>query len=71
MHVIIFIIIAYALRHRFLDEDANSYEKIMYYGACAVFSPLVGPFFYKYIYKDPKPNLDEDPNDCYIDPGML
>ena len=46
MHVIIFIIIAYALRHRFLDEDDGKWGEILYYGLSAAWTPLIGiPLF--------------------------
>lgn len=46
MHIIVFIIIAYALRHRYLDEDDGKWGKILYYGLSAAWSPLIGiPLF--------------------------
>ena len=59
MHVILFIIIAYALRHRFLDEDDGKWGEILYYGLSAAWTPLIGiPLFV--MIKKSKPMTEKD-----------
>ena len=67
MHVIIFIIIAYALRHRYLDGDDGKWGKVLYYGLSAAWSPLIGIPLYVLIKKSRPMDKEEEKDDdgCY------
>lgn len=72
MHVIVFIIIAYALRHRYLDEGADREHKFFYYAFSAAFSPVVGIPAYIAFVKNANPMSEEEErrhrNDCVMNP---
>ena len=69
MHVILFIIIAYALRHRFLDEDDGKWGEILYYGLSAAWTPLIGiPLFVMIKKSKPMTEEEEKRHKCYMNP---
>ena len=47
MVTLTFLIIAYAIRKRFLPEDATRADRVLYYVFSVCFTPLIGPWFYK------------------------
>lgn len=47
MVTLLFILIAYMVRKRFLSEDATRGDKVLYYCFSVVMTPLIGPWFYK------------------------
>lgn len=47
MVTLTFLIIAYAIRKRFLHEGTSSGDKVLYYVFSVCFTPLIGPWFYK------------------------
>jgi len=50
MVAVLFIIIAFAIRRRFVAEGAKWYDKAFYYGLSVVFTPLFGPWIYRILY---------------------
>jgi len=59
MVTLFFIIIAYSIRGRFIGENATWSCKAFYYLACACFTPLIGPWFYKLIIESRPADPDE------------
>lgn len=59
MVTLMFILIAYAIRKRFLSEDAATGDKVLYYVFSVVMTPLFGPWFFRNLMKS-KP---ADPNE--------
>ena len=49
MVTLLFILIAYAIRKRYLPEDATRVDKALYYIFSVVMTPLVGPWIFKII----------------------
>jgi len=49
MVTLLFILIAYAIRKRYLPEDATRGDKALYYIFSVVMTPLVGPWIFKII----------------------
>lgn len=47
MITLTFILIAYLIRGRFLPEEATRSDKVLYYVASVVMTPLIGPWFFK------------------------
>ena len=47
MITLTFILIAYAIRRRFLNENAKWYDKTFYYVLSVCLTPLLGPWLYK------------------------
>ncbi len=47
MITLIFLLIAYCIRNKYLSENARWYDKVFYYVVSVVLTPLVGPWFYK------------------------
>ena len=71
MVTLTFLIIAYAIRKRFLAEDAGGWEKLIYYSVCVVTTPLFGPMVYKWLVS-PNPGNDNDKDGYgYTYPGFL
>ena len=58
MVTLLFILIAYAIRKRYLPEDATRGDKVLYYIFSVIATPLFGPWFFKIIINS-KPS---DPN---------
>jgi len=73
MVTLTFLIIAYAIRKRFLPEDANRWDKLIYYSFCVVCTPLFGPWIYKWVIEpNPKDDSNKDDDCCgYIYPDFL
>jgi len=59
MVTLLFILIAYAIRKRYLPEDATREDKVLYYIFSVVATPLFGPMFFKKLIES-KP---ADPNE--------
>ena len=49
MVALLFILIAYAIRKRYLPEDAGGWERLTYYSVCVIATPLFGPKVYKWL----------------------
>ena len=47
MIILLFLIIAYCIRKRYLAEDATRSERVLYYVLCVVATPLLDPLVYK------------------------
>ena len=47
MVTLLFILIAYAIRKRYLPEDASRGDKALYYVFSVVMTPLIGPWVFK------------------------
>lgn len=47
MLTLIFLTIAYFMRHRYFHENTDRRDKVIYYGMCVVLSPLFGPLLWK------------------------
>lgn len=47
MVTLTFILIAYLIRGRFLPEEATRGDKVLYYAASIVMTPIFGPWFFK------------------------
>ena len=47
MVTLLFILIAYAIRKRYLPEDASKLEIAIYYAFSVTMTPLFGPWLYK------------------------
>jgi hypothetical protein len=73
MVTLLFLIIAYAIRKRFLPEDANRWDKLIYYSFCVVCTPLFGPRVYKWVAEpNPKDESNKDKDSiAYTYPGFL
>ena len=61
----LWLIIAYALRKRYLPDDASFKEKLVYYGCCVALTPLIALLFFhaidsegSYNQSTPCPNMD-------------
>jgi hypothetical protein len=59
MVTLLFILIAYAIRKRYLPEDATRGDKVLYYVFSVVATPLFGPWFFRKLMES-KP---ADPNE--------
>ena len=46
MVTLLFILIAYAIRKKYLPEDASRGDKLLYYLFCVFLTPLIGPWVY-------------------------
>ena len=68
---ILFIIIAFALRHKFLPEDAPVLMKVFYYGANAVISPLLALPFFKWINSQLPSDSDEPNTNIFANPLLF
>lgn len=73
MVTLMFILIAYAIRKRFLPEDATRGDKVLYYIFSVVMTPLIGPFIFKILIESKSyPNNDnEDHSVIGTYPGFL
>jgi len=60
MVTLLFILIAYAIRKRYLPEDATRGDKMLYYVFSVVATPLFGPWLFKKLIVESKP---ADPNE--------
>lgn len=71
MVTLLFILIAYAIRKRYLPEDAGGWEKLVYYSACVVATPVFGPKIHKWLMK-PNVETGNDRTKCgYTYPDFL
>ena len=61
MVTLLFIIIAYAIRKRFLPEGATRGDKVLYYALSVYMTPLLGPWFFKVIINS-KPADPKEPS---------
>ena len=59
MVTLTFLIIAYAIRKRFLPEDATRGDKIMYYLANITMTPILGPWIYLFVASKSDSDSDE------------
>ena len=59
MVTLTFLIIAYAIRKRFLPEGTTRADRMLYYALSVVMTPLLGPWFFKNLMES-KP---ADPNE--------
>lgn len=59
MVTLLFILIAYAIRKRFLPEDATRGDKILYYIFSVVLTPLLGPWVFKNLMESEPCSEDE------------
>ena len=71
MVTLLFILIAYAIRRRFLPEDASRWEKLVYYSVCIVTTPLFGPMVYKWLTRPNSENGDDEGGYGHTYPGFL
>lgn len=73
MVTLMFILIAYAIRKRFLPEDATRGDKVLYYIFSVVMTPLIGPFIFKILIESKSyPNNDNEDNSVIgTYPGFL
>lgn len=73
MVTLTFLIIAYAIRKRFLAEDASRGDKVLYYLFSVTMTPLAGPWIYKMITESKYYTEDEEKHHGYgyTYPGFL
>jgi len=69
MVTLLFILIAYAIRKRYLPEEATYGDKLIYYAASIVLTPLLGPYFFK-ILVDSKSSDDHKPG-SHVFPNIV
>lgn len=62
MVTLTFLIIAYAIRKRFLAEDASRGDKVLYYLFSVVMTPLIGPWFFKVLIESKAMTPEEEKN---------
>jgi len=62
MVTLLFILIAYAIRKRYLPEAASRMDKIIYYSFCVVMTPLFGPWLFKF-FKESRSAGSDSPED--------
>ena len=72
MVTLTFLIIAYAIRKRFLPEGISRGDRILYYLFSVVMTPLFGPWFFKNLMES-KPYSEEHKSSGCIGtyPGFL
>ena len=74
MVTLTFLIIAYAIRKRFLHEDTSRGDKMIYYIFSVCFTPLFGPWIYKFIVESKAMTPEEEEKHRgygYTYPGFL
>jgi hypothetical protein len=65
MITLIFLLIAYCIRNKYLSENARWYDKVLYYVSCVFLTPLFGPWFYKLLTEGRPADPDEEDSDVY------
>lgn len=61
MLTLTFLIIAYAIRKRFVPEGTSRADRVLYYVLSVVMTPLFGPWFFKMLIES-KPADPEEPS---------
>lgn len=63
MVVLVFLLIAYSIRHKFLRENTPNADKALYYAFCVFMTPLFGPWVYKMIVESKIMSREEEEKD--------
>ena len=66
MVTLMFILIAYAIRKRFLSDGTTNGDKILYYILSVVMTPIFGPPFFKSLMKSKPSDPSEPSSGVYI-----
>ena len=59
MVTLLFILIAYAIRKRYLPENASRVDQVIYYSFSVVMTPLFGPWLFKAFKESRSAGLDD------------
>lgn len=63
MVTLIFLLIAYSIRHKFLQRDTPRADKILYYVFSVFMTPIFGPWIYKMIAESKAMSKEEEEKD--------
>lgn len=69
MVTLLFILIAYAIRKKYLPEDATRGDKILYYALSVSMSPLLGPWIFKKLVEEHRSPNDKPSSVVWLYPG--
>mgnify|MGYP000219874926 CR=1 FL=1 len=70
MITLVFILIAYALRKRYLPENPPVMLKVLYYGSFVVLTPIVGVIIFRSIDFN-TPIIDDNEEPCGFPMGVI
>lgn len=70
MIALVFILIAFVLRKRYLPEGSPFMLKVLYYGSFAVLTPIIGIIIFRNIDFD-APSIDDNEEPCGFPMGVI